>query len=138
MRGMPWQKCQGQFWHSPHHRGSFQWSCYPVNAGRIGKTASDKEKALQHNILLCKRQDKNGSALHRLSLSLVQHHRIEFRNRLCVCVVCWYSSKGCFHGPSILDLQKGVCYAAADNHRVDLQPLHHPACGDVKRCCYPE
>lgn len=34
-----------------------------------------------------------------------------------------YSSKGCFHGASILDLQKGVCHAAANDHHVHLQPL---------------
>ena len=39
------------------------------------------------------------------------------------CQLRAYRSKGCFHGASILDLQKGVCHAAANDHHVHLQPL---------------
>ena len=52
------------------------------------------------------------------TLNILQHDQIEFGGQLRA-----YSSKGCFHGASILDLQKGVCHAAANDHHVHLQPL---------------
>ena len=57
---------------------------------------------------------------------------VEIRWNKCRVQKC---SKGCFHRPSSLDLQKGVCHAAADNHHVDLQPLYHATYGDIKTWC---
>ena len=48
-------------------------------------------------------------------MNILQNDQIEFGGQLRA-----YSSKGCFHGASILDLQKGVCHAAANDDAICL------------------